>query len=345
MNRAGEVRRVLDAARVVAEEAEGSGLVHALEIATGLSPEGVRRALERHLETDATEEEIASLVRWAGEAPEVTVILSANVFVGALRAIAIARAAAPKVVVRPSRREPVFARALVSAMRARGDEGIRVDTSLRVEDVTAGELHVYGRDATIADVQARARPGVRVRGHGSGLGVAFVSARAAPGDAARALADDVVAFDQQGCLSPRLVLVEGDFARADAFGAALDRALEGAEREVPRGHLPDDVRAEAERWTATMAYAGNMHASGTHAVAVSEDTTIALPPTHRHVWVGAVEGALAARAVLAPLARAIVAFGSDDEDAAAAIAPAWARRSALGFMQRPRLDGPVDKRG
>ena len=41
--------------------------------------------------------------------------------------------------------------------------------------IEAGAIHVYGRDETIAAVRAAARPGVVVRGHGAGLGVALVT--------------------------------------------------------------------------------------------------------------------------------------------------------------------------
>jgi hypothetical protein len=51
------------------------------------------------------------------------------------------------------------------------------------------------------------------------------------------------------------------------------------------------------------------------------------------------------RAILAPLARYVVAVGADDPGVAAEVAPTHARVSALGAMQRPPLDGPVDRRG
>ncbi len=41
----------------------------------------------------------------------------------------------------------------------------------------------------------------------------------------------------------------------------------------------------------------------------------------------------------------IVAVGTDDPAAHGAIAPPHARVSALGEMQRPKFDGPVDRRG
>lgn len=333
------VLRVVEAARSLVGD---RALEDALVVSTGLSREGVKRAFARHLETDPTPAEVAALARAAGEASEVAVVLSANVFVGALRAIALARATASRVVVRPSRREPAFATALVEALRAHGEEGIVLDPALRIEDVAAGEIHVYGRDETITEVRAQARPGVRVRGHGSGMGVAWVSARA--GDAeASALADDVVAFDQQGCLSPRIVLVEGEDEAAESFADALHRALLRAEAEVPRGQVPDDVQAAIATWRASMEYAGRVRAGTTHAVAVAQGFA-ALPPTHRHVLVVPVEDTLDGRALLAPVARAVVAVGSDDLSGARALAPAWARLSPLGAMQRPRLDGPVDRR-
>jgi len=56
-------------------------------------------------------------------------------------------------------------------------------------------------------------------------------------------------------------------------------------------------------------------------------------------------GSLAAvGAALAAVARFIVAIGSDDPERIAGLAPVGARRSPLGRMQRPPLDGPVDRR-
>src|SRR3954468_593931 len=93
-------KKLLAGARSVVERR--ASIVPAIVESTGLTPEGVELAMTKTLEIDATDGEIASLVERAGDAPRVGVILSANVFVGALRAIAIARAAAPRVVVRPS---------------------------------------------------------------------------------------------------------------------------------------------------------------------------------------------------------------------------------------------------
>lgn len=313
------VEAVIAAARRVAAD---PSLVPALVASTGLSREGVELALAKHLELAPTDAELTQLLARTAEVTAVTVILSANVFVGALRALAIAAAAAPRVTVRPSRREALFATRLVAAL-----PGMQLAPDLAVEDVGEGELHVYGRDETIADVRARAQ--VPVRGHGAGMGVAWVTT---PDGAAR-LADDVVAFDQRGCLSPRVAFVQGDAA---ACARALHEAL--AASPVPRGALLPAERAEAERWRATMTYAGELLGGPGHAIALGP---LVVPPPGRHVQLVPVKDHDEAVALLAPLRRFVTTLGTDDD---ARLAPPWARVARLGAMQRPPLDGPVDLR-
>jgi acyl-CoA reductase-like NAD-dependent aldehyde dehydrogenase len=341
--RVDDVRRLQTAARAVI--ADRAALIPAIVESTGLSPEGVELALARHVEVEATEQELARLVERAGDAPRVAVVLSANVFVGALRAIALARAASSDVVVRPSRRDPAFARALVAAAVAAGDAHLRLDEELEVASVASGEIHVYGRDETIAAVRGKARSTVRVRGHGSGMGVAWISARADLALAARGLADDVVVFDQRGCLSPRVALVLGDEARASALADALHAELDRLDVSVPRGPVPAEERAAAGRYVATMTYACRALVGNNHAVGVAPPgAPLVLPPPYRNVHVAACASLEDAARLLAPLREGVVTVGSDDLEEARVLAPPWARLSRLGVMQRPPLDGPVDLR-
>jgi hypothetical protein len=220
---------------------------------------------------------------------------------------------------------------------------------------------VYGRDETIAEVRSRARAGVVVRGHGAGLGVAFIAGdadadftevttaadggRAALTALAGALATDVVPFDQRGCLSPRVALVEGPPSRAAAFAGALHHGLAVLGSRVPRGALTSDERSEATRWRETLAFAGRVWDGADHAVALApRGMPLAVPPAGRHVLVAAVASASAARELLAPFARFVVSVGGRDSESLVAIAPTHARRARLGRMQRPPLDGPVDRR-
>ncbi|MEO7109752.1 MAG: proline dehydrogenase, partial [Polyangiaceae bacterium] len=101
------IRHLVLAAKKVADD---PFIVNPLVQSTGLSRQGVELALREYLETDASDAEIETLIAQAKPTSHVHVILSANVFTGALRAIACARAAAPKVSVQLSSRDPVFAR-------------------------------------------------------------------------------------------------------------------------------------------------------------------------------------------------------------------------------------------
>jgi acyl-CoA reductase-like NAD-dependent aldehyde dehydrogenase len=329
--RIADVRALVRACARVVERR--TSFADAIAESSGLSREGVELAFTRHLEIDATDSDIASLVAAAGTATRVAVILSSNVFVGALRAIALALAAADDVVVRPSRRDPTFARVLVEEL---ADPRVRLDEAFDVASLHDGEIHVYGSDATIERVRAAAQ--VPVVGHGHGMGIAWVSRRASL-DVAHALADDVVAFDQRGCLSPRVVFVEGDLARAQMFAKQLHAALE--QSAVPRGPMPAEEHAAAGRYIATMTYACDVLIGPEHAIGITPSgAPIVLPPAYRHVHVAASASPDEARALYAPFTRSIVAVGTDDRT----IAPPWARISPLGAMQRPPLDGPVDRR-
>jgi len=341
--RIADVRRLQKAARNVIENR--AALVAEIVESTGLSPEGVELGLTKHVEVHAHEAELATLVERAGDVSSVAVVLSANVFVGALRAIALARAASDDVVVRPSRRDPAFARALVEAANAFGDDQIRIDDDFDVAAVEEGEIHVYGRDETIAEMRKHARPSVRLRGHGSGMGVAWISGSAHLEKAARGLADDVVVFDQRGCLSPRIALVLGDEARASALADALHAELDRLDVSIPRGAVPADERAAAGRYVATMTYACRALVGSHHAIGVAPPgAPLVLPPPYRTLHVAACSSLEDAAKLLAPLAKGIVTVGSDDAATARQLAPPWARIASLGAMQRPPLDGPVDLR-
>jgi hypothetical protein len=336
--RAADVRRVVQAGRAVALAA--ATLAPEIARTSGVSLEGATLGLARHVETDPSEDELRALIAYAGGAEAVHVVLAANVFVAPLRAIAIALAASERVVVKPSRRAPTFARALVDAL---GDPRVTIAPDGELERVTRGEVHVYGRDATIAAVRSRVGPDVRVRGHGAGMGVAVVTGQASLHEAARALAEDIVPFDQRGCLSPRVAFVEGGIDRARELCVALSSELDAFATTVPRGPLDDDERAEAVRYGETLAFSGERWRGREHAVGLA--SSVVVPPPGRHLHVVPIASFDELSELLAPLARYVVAVGSDALERVANALPTHARRSLLGLMQRPPLDGPVDLRG
>jgi hypothetical protein len=314
------LRKLLEAASRVARD---PAIVDPLVRSTGLSRENVLLGLSRHLETNATDDELAALTRSVTRvAGRVHVILSPSVFVAPLRAIALGLAAEGTVTVKPSRREAFFSRALVEAL---DDPRVTLTPDARPEDVREGEIHAYGHDETIAAIRASAH--VPVRGHASGMGVALVTGDLAA--AAEALAEDVVPFDQRGCLSPRVAFVVGD---ARAFSRMLFEALESRGKEVPRGTLDAAEQSAFARWADTVTFAGTLHRGGSCAVGVLE--TVMVPPTGRHMLV------VSRASPTLPEIPNLVAVGTDAPDF---LQPA-VRVSPLGMMQRPPLDGPVDLR-
>ncbi len=357
-DRARDVRRWLEAARAV--HADRARIAASIAASTGLSIEGVELGFES-LERDATPAELRALVDSAGSADHAHVILSANVFVAPLRAIAIARAAAERVTVRPSSRDPALAVALVAAA---GDPAVSIAEERDVARVSADRIDVYGRDETIARVRAAARSGVGVRGHGAGLGVALVAAgehdnrgkrdKREIEEAADAVAADVVPFDQRGCLSPRVVFALGTPAQGETFALALHHGLESLGSRVPRGALTPAERGESVRWRETLAFAGRVWAGADHVVALAApQTPLAVPPAGRHVLVVPAASEAEVRALLAPIVRFVVIVGrsprvdvgkSAGGDPGCTVAPPHARVALLGQMQHPPLDGPVDRR-
>jgi len=316
-----------------------------LPAVTGLSPQGVQLGLVRHVETAVSDGEMKLLLSRAGTAPHVHVVLSANVFVGAVRALAIAVAAAPRVSVRSSRREAVMADLLVRALAEGEGPSAGVDVVGAVDPKPGDAVHVYGRRESI-DAVARAAPaGVRVRGHGPGFGIAILDS---DGGAAERLSWDVVPFDQRGCLSPRIVIFCGPSGPAKAFCMRLAAELGAREADVPRGRLDEEEIASATLYRETMRAAG-YHIDG-DSFAIGFDPSprqLLLPPTGRHVHVACAGSPGDVTALLEPFRSGITAIGALGRgpavQAAIALAPR-ARSPALGQMQRPPLDGPIDLR-
>jgi hypothetical protein len=103
----------------------------------------------------------------------------------------------------------------------------------------AGKAVVYGGDLTVEAVRANLPAATDVITFGPKTGIAVVLPDSAS-SAAPALAHDVCAYDQQGCVSPRLVYVVGDSPQP--FIRDLAAALEEYTRKHPP---PSPTTAEA----------------------------------------------------------------------------------------------------
>jgi hypothetical protein len=337
------VLRLVGAARRIADPADplGREARAVLPASTGLSPAGVVLALEQCLEIEPPRADIAALIASVGKAPRAHVLLSANVFVAAHRAIALALAASGEVFVRPSRREPEMVRLL-----ARGaPELFRVVDEL--EPSHGDHVYAYGSDETIAIVRRNLGSDVTIHAHGTGVGVAVVDVLDRPDFArvADALVEDVVLFDQRGCLSPRTVFVLGGEAGARTLANELGKSLERAELRIPRGRLDADEAARAVRYRDTMHYAGELVRGGVGFVGLDVvSSAVVVPPVGRHVHVMATRDLERSVAPMKGLVVTVATLGSKGLEERCLSCFPGARKSLIGRMQRPPFDGPVDRR-
>jgi len=112
-----------------------------------------------------------------------------------------------------------------------------------------------GSDETLAAVRAQLPAKVRFLGYGQRVSFGFVAREVLrdeeiAGVVSRA-ADDVIAWDQNGCLSPHAIYVEERGAvESDKFAALLAAELMRREATEPRGKIsPEDAAAIASRRT------------------------------------------------------------------------------------------------
>jgi hypothetical protein len=330
--RLARVQRLIEAARTLPSDA---ALRRRLQDTTGLSAENIALGLERCLELQPLPEHLDDLLASTPEAPTAHVLLSGNVFVAALRAIAIGVASSTQVRVRASRRDPVLAEALHAAAPD------LFELVPKLEPSSGDHLWSYGSDETLADVRASLPRGVWFHAHGSGFGAVVVNARSFTESAARAIALDTSLFDQRGCLSPRVVCVLGERAQTRDVAAALAGALAGLQTELPPGPRDAIQLAELRRHRDAAAYAFELWDAGSGWVSLSE--AVVVPPADRNLHVVACADPIAA---LSPFASHLTNVAYDDQNLFAPLRLAFegARLVAPGDMQRPALDGPVDRR-
>jgi hypothetical protein len=110
-----------------------------------------------------------------------------------------------------------------------------------------------GGDAALAAIRAKLPVAKRFVGYGHRVSFAFVGAEALSGPGVTQIisraADDVTAWDQQGCLSPHVIYIEDKgLVPAEKFAALLAEELARRETVEPRGELSvEEAAAIASR--------------------------------------------------------------------------------------------------
>jgi hypothetical protein len=105
-----------------------------------------------------------------------------------------------------------------------------------------------GRDEALVAIRQRLPSRVRFLGYGHRVSFGYIARGAFSGFGTRKLlaraADDIIAWNQLGCLSPHVIYVEtGGSLSAEQFAEGLAEELKRCEAEEPRGELPVEIAA------------------------------------------------------------------------------------------------------
>jgi len=337
--------------------AAGSALRAALLQSSGLGAENIEWCLGSTL-TIFEEQGLLSLAasRTADVARgdgHVALVLAGNVFSAAARPMLLALLAGRAVLAKVSSRDDALPRALAQAL---GEQEPAVGAAVGLmhfgrDDAQALPLlwrgarllAVYGSDATVEALEASCPADLALRAHGHGFGVAAVGGEVlasptAARDQAAALALDAAAYDQRGCLSPQLVLVEpGAAVSPERFAQLLAEALAELDATMPRGALPPQLAAQSVQFCGVAAARGRLWRGAGYAVSYEGRQSLRGSPGYRHLPVFDLAQPEGRLRQLEGRLKALASVGLDPEGL-----PAAPYHCAPGFMQRPPLAAPLD---
>lgn len=221
-----------------------------------------------------------------------------------------------------------------------------------------------GSDETLASIRARLPARTRFLGHGHRVSFGYVTGEALFGHGAKkivaAAADDVVAWNQLGCLSPHVIYVQrgGDHAPED-FAQLLAEELERREAIEPRGEVSIEVAAgiasrrgiyeiRAVRSPGTQLWPSKNSTAWT--VVYEADAHFAVSCLHRFVYVKAVADLQSvlqyADAVRGKVSTVGLAASEEETREITTTLARWGvtRVCPLGHMQNPPLTWRHDGR-
>ncbi len=156
-----------------------------------------------------------------------------------------------------------------------------------------------GSDAAVSELRRRCP--VPIVGHGHRISFAMIgremigremiARESVARDSAEALARDVAAWDQLGCLSPQVCFIEGDVERVRSFGEEVCDALAGLVRTMPPGRMSEGEVVEVRRFRDEASWRGFDDGSrdlfavsgelGEGSVSVEREAALRPTPLHR----------------------------------------------------------------
>ena len=219
------------------------------------------------------------------------VILAGNLFTSAWRALIEPLLLRCPVLAKASSDDNVFPMLIKEALESVAPwlaEALTV-TTFKGGDVTveselfeiSNVVSAYGNDQTIASIQKRLPVTTRFLPHGHGVGVAFISQESISNQHALettcdALALDIAAYDQRGCMSPCGVWVEegGAYNAHDVCQVLATRSLPAISRSLPRGTLDLDAAAAELQWRAVASVQGKLWRGDDFAICYEQSSSV-----------------------------------------------------------------------
>jgi hypothetical protein len=290
-------------------------------------------------------------------------VLAGNVFTAAMRAVVVPLLLGVPVLGKTSSAETLFPTMIRDALR-------RVDAELgsafdlvsfhggdsnreRALIESAEAVAVYGGDDTVRAIRERHRDR-RLIAHGHGVSVAFCGPASLRPDrlseTVRALSLDICAYDQRGCLSPQLVVVEETPAcSARRFAQMLaNEGLDALSQTLPRGPLPLEIGVAQAQWRGLVEVEGDLWIGRDFAVALVPAHAFRWSPCYRNISVVPVRRLEDAMEMLSSFGSNLKCVGADPISLPIVDASLEANReleayaTKLGTMQTPALDAPAD---
>lgn len=355
----GEKRAELMMSALTIFEANARRSITALESSSGLKKANVIKGLNETLESITMERLLAILERAERAAPPGTraaplglhlTILPSNVFTAPLRAMLLPLLFGNPVIAKASSRGDCLAHLFAEAI-AEVDPLMRdalfVITFSSSERallerllVQAKSVAAYGTDQTVRAIRELLPAQTRYQAHGSGLGLAILDGEVGDEILSR-FAEDIIAYDQRGCLSPHALYIRGDCEEA---ASALERALTAASFRRPRGAIPLELASAQLQWRAVGEARGELIEGHDFAITIEPEGPPRISPGYRNIAIIPLRSADEFRQIAKGLGQRLKALGIESEEREAIVKSlpplAVPRVSSLGAMQRPAIDEP-----
>ncbi len=352
---------ISDATSSVGREARS-----AIAARSGLSSEGAAWALDTTLtepRRPALDHALAAMRRSFGSYRATPVrshalVLAGNVFTACLRPIVWSLLARVPTLVKVATLDEglpdLFGVALsaidpelgesVSVLQPQGSSAaLFARLATRVDLVSA-----HGGDHAIGEMRAATSPTTDFVAHGHGLGAVVVLRDALSAQVqalASSIARDVAAYDQRGCLSPQMILVErgGELSPRDLASLVASHGLASLAASMPRGVLPLDIGAQQVQWRGLASSLHELFEGDGYATSFEGGGAARPTPGYRNIAVHAFDTVDEVGARLAPYgAHLKVVAIAGDEKRLVLPPPLSPRVCAPGEMQRPSLIAPTD---